>query len=64
MVPAYHLPPNADQVKLMPALVKLTLGNSLAEKLAEDLGEACGTLEEKGGLHPSERKRVHTGTGY
>jgi glutamate decarboxylase len=64
MVPAYHLPPDADQVKLMRALVKLTLGYSLAEKLADDLGEACKILQEKGGLHPSERKRAPTGTGY
>jgi glutamate decarboxylase len=64
MVPAYHLPPNAQDVKLMRALVKLTLGHSLAEKLAEDLIDACKLLQEKGGLHPEERKRVHTGTGY
>jgi glutamate decarboxylase len=64
MVPAYHLPPNAQDVKLMRALVKLTLGHSLAEKLAEDLTDACKLLQEKGGLHPEERKRVHTGTGY
>jgi glutamate decarboxylase len=64
MVPAYHLPPNADSVKLMRALVKLTLGYSLAEKLGEDLDEACKLLHEKGGVHESERKRVHTGTGY
>jgi glutamate decarboxylase len=49
MVPAYHLPPNADNVKLMRALVKLTLGYSLAEKLGEDLDEACKMLREKGG---------------
>jgi glutamate decarboxylase len=64
LVPAYHLPPNAEKVKLMRVLVKLTLGYSLAEKLAEDLDQACKTLKEKGGVHPSERKRVHTGTGY
>ena len=64
MVPAYHLPPNAQDVKLMRALVKLTLGHSLAEKLAEDLDQACETLQSKGGVDPSERKRVHTGTGY
>jgi glutamate decarboxylase len=64
MVPAYHLPPNAEKVKLMRALVKLTLGHSLAEKLAQDLDTACKTLQEKGGVHASERGRVHTGTGY
>jgi glutamate decarboxylase len=64
LVPAYHLPPNAEKVKLMRVLVKLTLGFSLAEKLGEDLAEACKTLTEKGGVHPSERKRVHTATGY
>jgi glutamate decarboxylase len=64
LVPAYHLPPNADKVKLMRALVKLTLNYSMVEKLAEDLDTACKTLEEKGGVHPAERKRVHTATGY
>jgi glutamate decarboxylase len=64
MVPAYHLPPNAQKEKLMRALVKLTLTHSLAEQLANDLVQACKTLEEKGGVHPSERKKVHTGTGY
>src|SRR5262249_17363413 len=64
MVPAYHLPPNADKVKLMRALVKLTLNYSLAEKLAQDLADACKTLERKGGVDPAERKRVHTATGY
>ena len=64
MVPAYHLPPDADKVKLMRVLVKLTLTHSLALKLGDDLVEACKTLEEKGGVHPCERKRVHTGTGY
>src|ERR671922_107089 len=54
MVPAYHLPPNAQDVKLMRALVKLTLTHSLAEKLAEDLTDACKLLQEKGGLHPAE----------
>jgi glutamate decarboxylase len=29
MVPACTLPPNADHVKMMPALVKLTLGHTL-----------------------------------
>jgi glutamate decarboxylase len=64
MVPAYHLPPNADQVKLMRVLVKATLGYSLAEKLGQDIADACKLLEQKGGLHPEERKRAPTGTGY
>jgi glutamate decarboxylase len=64
MVPAYHLPPDADKVKLMRALVKLTLGYSLAEKLGEDLAEACEVLQKKGGVDEAARQRVHTGTGY
>ena len=64
LVPAYHLPPNAQDVKLMRALVKLTLGYSLAERLVEDIKTACETLEQKGGVHEYERKRVHTATGY
>ena len=64
MVPAYTLPPNADHVKIMRALVKLTLGHTLTTTLANDIAEACATLEKKGGLHEVDRKRVKTGTGY
>ena len=64
MVPAYTLPPNADHVTIMRALVKLTLGHTLASTLADDIAEACETLKQKGGLHERDRRRVKTGTGY
>jgi glutamate decarboxylase len=64
MVPAYTLPPKADHVKIMRALVKETLGRSLVMTLGDDIVEACATLDKKGGLHPIERKRVKTGVGY
>jgi glutamate decarboxylase len=64
MVPAYTLPPNAEHVTIMRALVKLTLGHTLASTLADDLAQACSILAQKGGLHPLERKRAKTGTGY
>ena len=64
MVPAYTLPPNADHVTIMRALVKLTLGHGLATTLAADIAQACETLDKKGGLHEVDRKRVKTGTGY
>jgi len=64
MVPAYTLPPNADHVTIMRALVKLTLGRGLANTLASDIAQACETLDRKGGLHPIDRQRVKTGTGY
>jgi glutamate decarboxylase len=64
MVPAYTLPPNADHVTIMRALVKLTLGHTLASTLADDIAQACETLAKKGGLHELDRARVKTGTGY
>jgi glutamate decarboxylase len=64
MVPAYHLPPNADKVKLLRALVKITLPYSLVQSLGDDLAEACEILAEKGGMHESERKKVHTSVSY
>ena len=64
MVPAYTLPPNAQNVKIMRALVKETLSHALAATLADDIAEACETLKQKGGLHESERRRVKSGTGY
>ena len=64
MVPAYTLPPDADHVKIMRVLVKETLGHSLVTALGADFAEACATLEKKGRMHDSDRKRVHTHTGY
>ena len=64
MVPAYTLPPNADHVTIMRALVKLTLSHTLASTLADDIAQACETLGKKGGLHELDRRRVKTGTGY
>jgi glutamate decarboxylase len=64
MVPAYTLPPNAEDVKILRALVKQTLSREQVDRLADDITEACATLEKKGGAHPSERKQVKTGTGY
>jgi glutamate decarboxylase len=64
MVPAYTLPPNADEVKVMRALVKETLSREQVDRLADDIEQACATLEQKGGAHSTERKRVKTGTGY
>jgi glutamate decarboxylase len=64
MVPAYTLPPDAERVKIMRVLVKQTLGHSLVSTLGADIAEACRTLKDKGTLHPSDRKRVKTSTGY
>jgi glutamate decarboxylase len=64
MVPAYTLPPDAQHVKMMRALVKETLSREMVDTLADDIAEACETLEKKGGAHESERQRVKTGTGY
>src|SRR5580692_9596237 len=64
MVPAYTLPPNAEHVKIMRALVKQTLGHSLVKTLGNDIVEACETLKVKGSLHPEDRKRVKTNTGF
>jgi glutamate decarboxylase len=64
MVPAYTLPPNAEHVKVMRALVKETLTRDHIRTLAADTARACATLQKKGGAHVSERQRIKTGTGY
>jgi glutamate decarboxylase len=64
MVPAYTMPPAADHVKIMRVLVKETLGRSMTSALGGDIAQACATLEQKGRMHHTERKRVHTSTGY
>ena len=64
MVPAYTLPPNAQHVTIMRALVKETLSREMVDTLAADIARACQTLDDKGGAHESERQRVKTSTGY
>jgi hypothetical protein len=34
------------------------------EPTASAAVEACATLDQKGGLHPAERRLVKVGTGY
>jgi glutamate decarboxylase len=64
MVPAYTMPPKAESVKVLRALVKETLTREQVDALASDIHQACFTLGEKGGTHEAERKLVKTGTGY
>jgi glutamate decarboxylase len=64
MAPAYTLPPNAQDVTIMRALVKQTLSREHVESLARDIEEACATLARKGGAHESERRRMVTGPGH
>jgi glutamate decarboxylase len=64
MVPAYTMPPDAQEVKVMRALAKETLSREQVDRLSDDVAQACATLEKKGGAHPAERKQVKTGTGY
>jgi glutamate decarboxylase len=54
------MPPNAQDVKMMRALVKLNLSRSLVDKLHLDIGAAIETLEKKGPVSESERNRVKT----
>jgi glutamate decarboxylase len=64
MVPAYTLPPNAQDVAIMRALVKQTMSREHVDTLARDVEQACATLERKGGAHESERKKVVIGPGH
>jgi glutamate decarboxylase len=63
MVPAYNLPPNAQEIKVMRALVKENVSHTGARTLADDLAEACKTLDQKGGLHEDDRRRVKRNIG-
>ena len=58
MLPAYTMPPNAQQVTVLRALVKHTLSRSQIDRLANDIEHACETLEKKGGAHKSERHKI------
>jgi glutamate decarboxylase len=63
MLPAYTMPANAQHVNMLRALVKINLNHALVETLADDVHEACETLEKKGGASKEERQRVRTNVG-
>jgi glutamate decarboxylase len=64
MVPAYSLPPDAQDVTIMRALVKQTMSREHVDTLARDIAEACETLARKGGAHEAERRKIRTGPGH
>jgi glutamate decarboxylase len=64
MLPAYTMPPDAEDVKVLRALVKQTLSKEQVDRLSADIAQACATLEEKGAAHPSERHRIKRTPNY
>ncbi|MGN6257060.1 MAG: glutamate decarboxylase [Solirubrobacterales bacterium] len=64
MLPAYTMPPDAQEVKVLRALVKETLSRSQVDRLADDIHQAVETLDKKGGAHPHERHQMKRSPGY
>ncbi|HET7119940.1 MAG TPA: glutamate decarboxylase [Solirubrobacterales bacterium] len=64
MLPAYTMPPDAQEVKVMRALVKETLSRQQVDRLAGDIEQALATLEKKGAVHPQERHKMKRSPGY
>lgn len=64
MVPAYSMPPDAEQVQMLRVLVKLNQPRDAADLLFEDLMIGVETLKKRAGGQPTKPQRVHQGTGY
>jgi glutamate decarboxylase len=64
MVPAYTMPPNAESVKVMRALVKENVSHAAAHTLSDDIVAALETLDKRGALHESDRARVKSNPGF
>jgi glutamate decarboxylase len=64
MVPAYSMPPDAEQVQMLRVLVKLNQARDAADLLFEDLMIGVETLKKRAGGQPTKPQRVHQGTGY
>ena len=64
MLPAYTMPPDAQEVKVMRALVKETLSRSLVDRLADDVAASLATLDKKGAAHEAERHKMKRTPGY
>ncbi len=63
MVPAYSLPPDAQDEVIMRALVKENVSHAAARTLAEDIQEACTNLDKRGRLPDAVRQRAKTQPG-
>jgi len=64
MVPAYTLPPNAQDVKIMRALVKETMSREQVDMLLRDIEDDCTTLDHERATTENERAKVKQGSGY
>jgi glutamate decarboxylase len=64
MVPAYTLPPDAQDTTIMRALAKQTFSREHVDTLARDIEQACATLARKGQVDEAERQKVVTGPGH
>jgi glutamate decarboxylase len=67
MVPAYSLPPDAEDVTLLRVVVKENLTRVMADQFLTDLQTAVDGLRKRAAgaqAPPPERRRVHQGTGY
>jgi glutamate decarboxylase len=64
MVPAYTMPPDAEEVEMLRVLVKLNQPRDAAELLFHDLMTGVETLKKRSGGERAKPSRVHQGTGY
>jgi glutamate decarboxylase len=64
MVPAYTMPPDAEEVEMLRVLVKLNQPRDAADLLFEDLMTGVETLKKRAGGERTKPKRIHHGTGY
>ncbi len=52
MLPAYTMPPDAEDVKVLRALVKETLSRAQVDRLADDINEGLRDAGEEGRRSP------------
>ena len=64
MLPAYTMPPNAENVKMLRALVKLNLTRGLVSTLADDIADGLRDAREEGRRERGRAQAVKTGVGY
>jgi glutamate decarboxylase len=63
LVPAYHLPPNNEEMEILRILVKINQTRELADALADDVHDSIGDLRKRAGGEKVHRA-VHSGHGY
>ena len=64
MLPAYTMPPNAEDVKVLRALVKQTLSREQVDRLSDDIAPPARRSRRRAARTPPSASKMKRSPGY